>query len=596
MASLADYRRKYEEENNKFKDELLKGIGPSSILSLHRRVIEKMEEQTIISPISINTIALYGSPDDWNFKLLKSIDDEDKKLEQLKSAKLSEFFRFAQLQIQTASSGQDYVVKDSQNGIAYLIKHDDRILRKVVSLIMTEMSIWLNNHEANERFYKQKIQNIYYDFLIERQDLVAQLKIANDIAVGVEQSIIPVDRPANIKVAELALGLIPVVGSAIALYESYTGRDLFGYKLTITERTILAATLILPVVGRFVKGGKALYTASRMERLYGRDASVWSKAIGAGEGISRDAKVFKTFESSEVKVRAGQKLDAAVTTEIENSLKTSRFSNSTPTQVDSIITSSVISLFSQIKSKYPIITLLDEFAMQRIVEKKTTAHIKGQLLEELLESKICNWLRESSSKGIEALGIKATGQLEFIPGHIIRDLAGRQITDGMIIKRVGSSVEVLAIFEAKAGQRAARELSLASSSISALTKEERTELRAYAKDVYLELLEENRLKDGAFTKTIEDIEKEIILSEKGGQIRRDLERLHESSIKIAGVLTPVNVSPQKTKFFGVVPQGVKYGNMETELKSQGYKFEFLGIKISFTDLQKAADEILKATP
>ena len=75
-----------------------------------------------------------------------------------------------------------------------------------------------------------------------------------------------------------------------------------------------------------------------------------------------------------------------------------------------------------------------------------------------------------------------------------------------------------------------------------------------------------------------------------------MERLHNSSIKIAGVVIAVTVTPQKTKFFGVVPQGIKYGNMETELKSLGYKFEFLGIEISSTDLQKAADEIFKANP
>jgi hypothetical protein len=594
MSSILDYKQKYEVEKVKFGEELLKGIGSTATLSFHRKILDKMEEQVITTPLSNGDILMYGSPNEWHLKIAKAIDDEDKKLEQLKSTKLQEFFRFAQQQIQFISSGNDYVVKDTQNGVAYLVKHDDRILRKAVSSIMSEMQIWLNNHVPNEQFYRQQIEHIYYDFLLERQDLVAMLKIANELAVGVEQSIIPIERPAHVEVTELAIGLIPYVGSAVALYESYSGKDIFGYRLTMTERTVLAATAILPTVGRLVKGGKALYTANRMQKLYGRDAAVWSKTIGSGEGISRDAKVFGTFNNAELKVRNSQQLDTAISIETEKALQSSRFARNSISQLNSIVSPSVKDLFEKISSKFSLIGSLDEIAMQRIIQKKNVNHIKGQILEELLENKICNWLRESSSFGKNALGLKATGQLEFVPGHIIRDLNGRQITDGIIIQRMGNSVEVLAIFEAKAGQNAARELSIASTSMSELSKAERIELRAYAKDVYSELLEEARLRGTTVTKTIDDVEKEIILSEKGGQIRRDIERLHGSTIKIAGVETTVAVSPQKTKFFGVVPQGIRFGNIETELKSLGYKFEFLGIEITQSDLQKIAEEIMKA--
>ncbi len=67
-----------------------------------------------------------------------------------------------------------------------------------------------------------------------------------------------------------------------------------------------------------------------------------------------------------------------------------------------------------------------------------------------------------------ALGIEvpAGKKLEFIPGHLIRDAAGRQITDGILAYRDGESLVIALVFEAKAGKSAARELSFARGGIS----------------------------------------------------------------------------------------------------------------------------------
>lgn len=595
MAVIADFKRKFESEKIKFAQELIDARSSASILSFHRRIIDKMEEQVVVNTLSNEAIMKYVSPDEWYLKIATEIDEADKKLEQLKALKLQEFFLFAQQQISKVSSGSDYEVKDEQNGLAYLVLHDDRYLKKVVSSIMSEMQLWLVNHVPDEKFYKQKIEIIYYDFLKERQDLIALLKITNELSVGVEQSIIPIDRPMHVEVAEFAMALIPYVGNAVALYEAYNGKDLFGYKLTVTERSILAATAILPIAGRFVKAGKALYTATRMQKLYGREVAVWSRTIGAGERISKNARFYQAFNKAEPKIRVGQKLDAVLSTEIESTLKTSRFTGSGASEISLIVPSSTKILYDKIVTKYPFFASLDELVMQRIIQKKNADHIKGQILEDLLENKICSWLRETSSAGRNALGLNVTGQLEFVPGHLVRDLKGRQITDGIIIKKIGTKAEVIAIFEAKAGQSASRELRITSTTLSDLSQADRKELRAYAKDVYEELSEEARLQGTSFTKTIEDIEKEIILSEKGGQVRRDMERLHDSTIKIAGVETEIIVTPQKTKIFGVVPKDVRVGTMEQELKSLGYKFEVLGIDVTQSDLQKLAKEILDSS-
>ena len=55
-----------------------------------------------------------------------------------------------------------------------------------------------------------------------------------------------------------------------------------------SNRVVIAAGAVLPFAGRFVKGGHALYTAARMERLYGQEAARWSLALAAGEKMSEE--------------------------------------------------------------------------------------------------------------------------------------------------------------------------------------------------------------------------------------------------------------------------------------------------------------------
>lgn len=58
--------------------------------------------------------------------------------------------------------------------------------------------------------------------------------------------------------------------------------------------------------------------------------------------------------------------------------------------------------------------------MERILLKGPNLnHLKGQLLEELLESRIVPWLKQRWGGLALALDVPAGKELEFIPGYII---------------------------------------------------------------------------------------------------------------------------------------------------------------------------------
>ena len=268
-----------------------------------------------------------------------------------------------------------------------------------------------------------------------------------------------------------------------------------------------------------------------------------------------------------------------------------------PVAASSVVDQAVSDLFRELSQQHRILQSLDELAMRRILEKGPNVdHLKGQLLEELVESRVVPWLRDRA--GAYALGIATGGKrLEFIPGHLVRDVNGRQISDGLLVIRNQGVLEIAAVFEAKAGKRAARELSLASGSISSLTQEERAELRAAAKDFLREQRDEAKQAGKTFTKTIADVEKEIAVSERGGQVRRDIERLSENAdgpavtIIVGSESAPIRFSPKRTKFFGIMPKDVNPALMEKELKDEGFAFELIGVDIDASSLKSIAEKL-----
>ena len=331
-----------------------------------------------------------------------------------------------------------------------------------------------------------------------------------------------------------------------------------------------------------------------MVAMYGRDAASWSRTLRAGGQATANGPALQTIKEAETIIRTQRKIDRTLAQKTANALP-NIVKGTAP--VLSTVDQSVMDLFRQLSSRHGILGSLDDFAMQRILAKGPNVdHLKGQLLEELLESRLVPWLRDRA--GSFALGIQSgSKKLEFVPGHLIRDSRGRQITDGILAYRNNGVLEIAAVFEAKAGQRAARELSLTSGSISSLTSAERAELRANAKDVLREQRATAQGTGQPFNKTIEDVEREYVQSELGGQVGRDIERLSENAdglaqIRIGTDLLSVRLSPTRTKFFGVLPRDVNPSIIERELREAQFNFEIVGVDISQRDLRTVASEMV----
>jgi hypothetical protein len=151
---------------------------------------------------------------------------------------------------------------------------------------------------------------------------------------------------------------------------------------------------------------------------------------------------------------------------------------------------------------------------------------------------------------------------------------------------------IAAVFEAKAGKHAARELSLTKGGISSLTKAERQELRAAAKDVWREQRDKALAAGKPFKKTLDEVEKEYALSELGGQVRRDVERLSDDERIWVGTETfGVTISPTRTKFFGVLPRDVRAATIEKQLKESRFSYEIIGADIKAKDLAAIGEKL-----
>ena len=65
-----------------------------------------------------------------------------------------------------------------------------------------------------------------------------------------------------------------------------------------------------------------------------------------------------------------------------------------------------------------------------------------------------------------------------------------------------------------------------------------------------------------------------------------------SQIRIGAETFEVQISPTKTKFFGVVPRGVKTGTINKQLSREGVTYEILGVDIRAKDLKSLASDMV----
>jgi hypothetical protein len=411
----------------------------------------------------------------------------------------------------------------------------------------------------------------------------------------------PVSRSVVEELIDTAILMVPVVGNIVAGYEAYSGQDLFGNPLSDLERGVLAATVLLPVAGRLVKGGEAVYTETRLVQLYGRNTADWSRVIAAEGRI--EGAALRSIERAEALVRSNQKLTSVVAQEVAAALPEVVRG---PVLVRGVfapvnaIDQAVVDLLRDLSRQNTVIASLDEFALRRVLQKGPNIdHLKGQLLEELTESFIVPWLR--NRPGSFALGVPSGAKLEFFPGHLVRDHLG-SLTDGILGYRVFNrrtrEVEftIVAVFESKGGTPSARGLSYKSGTMS---EEDRLHVRAAIKDEWRDLRDEARSKGLPFNKTIEDVAKDskYIQAEKGGQISKDVQRLYKNEdgtlarIRLGAETLPVTISPTQTKFFGIVPKDVNPALIERQLKATGHTVEIIGVDIRERELQSMAERM-----
>jgi hypothetical protein len=604
VTSIASYRAAVDRERARLGGLLAGGRATSFDIALCRVTVETMATLLAEAPGSVLVYEKLGpdrmglsGPDRWLVETQRKAGEIIRPsygTDEQWARRFEEYLDLSQRMLQWGQVRQE-VIDDPQNGLSYLIFGADPLVDKIMGVLATELMRWYDRLPHTREAYARTARQGLAEMLHERPDLVALLRLAWQLPPLHETSSIPIDRPTWVEAVELAVGLVPVVGSCVAAYEAWAGEDLFGYKLGDLERGILAASVLLPVAGRLAKGGRALYTEARLVSLYGRDAAVWSRTVRTGERAAAQLPALRSIEAAEHELRATRSVAGTVAKEAAASLPAVVRGGGTAGRV---VDRAIADLLAALKKSNPLLGALDAQALERVLLKgPNTSHLKGQLLEELVESRIVPWM--AAREGSFALGITvpAGKKLEFLPGHLLRDLTGRQITDGVLAYRNGGKLVIAAVFEAKAGRQAARELSFTRSSISNLSKGELAELRANAKDVWREQRDAARAARQPYTRTVDDVMTEYALSEKGGQVRRDIERLAAGTdgavtLRVGTEELPVVFSPTRTKFFGVIPRGVPRATIEKELTDLKVTFEILGVDATSRDLDGIATQLV----
>jgi hypothetical protein len=263
-------------------------------------------------------------------------------------------------------------------------------------------------------------------------------------------------------------------------------------------------------------------------------------------------------------------------------------------------------------------------AIARIIKKTDAGQIKGQLLEELAGAKVQKLVEAGDAAALQTIaGERAGAKLEYVAGHRISDARGRQFTDGMLISRDGEKVEVIAIFESKAGGPASRGLGAEYTSLKPDgTYKSLKDLRAerpleQLTDAELDLIEARRRaietlrernpgkygkmsikqldEDPAAQAGIARVMDKMVKTE-AGQAVRDIERGAEVGFKIDGQrVERAALGRGSTKVVGVLPTDVNAAAIEAKVgggpKGQGLNFGTMNVGLDSRQLSALAGDI-----
>lgn len=137
----------------------------------------------------------------------------------------------------------------------------------------------------------------------------------------VERYDIKLDIPAWQTATEVIIGFIPIVGQIVGGAEALSGEDLFGHRLSATDRTIIGVTLLLPALGKLYKGGRALMAADELVRAYGLSSREAAYTYRMARGLGPGSHAAGLFSKAAEDIRGGRQVAPEVMTELEQSLK-----------------------------------------------------------------------------------------------------------------------------------------------------------------------------------------------------------------------------------------------------------------------------------
>ena len=232
-------------------------------------------------------------------------------------------------------------------------------------------------------------------------------------------------------------------------------------------------------------------------------------------------------------------------------------------------------------------------SLERVLAKAPNLdHIRGELLEALSGGPL--------SRRAKALGRGA----EFVPGHRITDAAGRQLSDGLFIRRTGKkTAEVLVIGESKAGEGAAKGLVESYTSIKNMTEGDRAVLEGEAIEELRRAHPELRgdaLRAEALRKQFpEEIEARMhdINTRDIGQVERDFERLmpgygqRGTVIKIDGEEITVTVSRGRTSVAATAPTDVSVQQAVDTAGEMGIRVDRVDVGVDSAKLEGLARQL-----
>jgi 23S rRNA pseudoU1915 N3-methylase RlmH len=505
------------------------------------------------------------------------------------------------------------------------------------------------------------------------------------------------EMPLDLAIMDMALTCIPWgVGQAYSAFQVSFGFNILLFRLSKTDRAILGAAILVPYGVKMAKvtakmaasGGKAAVAGKGVVAMKaGEDIALQAAKQAAGasafknsittltSGAAVGTGIAEAEKAAEVaaKVASVGSHGAEIILEAARAIFRKKLSKQLAVKALSVIetmvkhnpelaekmTKEAIEEFAKVVNKYPAILDIgsEGFAEVISVANKSNvlraatdglskmgllSRIKGNLVERIFNTKMASLAeRYPPKKLIEwfARGKVIQGRFRFIPGHLLSDLEGRALTDGVfavttVVEEVKNGVivvkkqiRIFAIFEMKSSMYGVTEtVGSMANSINDVAPTARVKLAEAGKDLYKKALESAASKGEKLVKTEMDFVDEAfrIWRDKGSQIARDCERLRPANGEtrrlliageegLSGALKDVSAAAIEEErgyevilddgieFFGVGPGDiggidnivVKFSEATSALAARGFKYTYWPLEIELGQLELVVEDIFK---